>query len=268
MPLILSLERPLAILDLETTGVAPDVDRIIEIAILKVMPDGSKTHYVQRFNPQILIPPESIEVHGITDEDVRDEPTFPDIAQKVANFLNDCDIAGFNVTGFDLRMLETEFLRAEVEFSIEGRSIIDAQRIFHIQEPRDLSAAVRFYLDADHEGAHSALEDARMTWQVLKAQLERYPDLPRDPSGLHEFCKPPSDRYVDSERKFEWRHGQAAFAFGKYRGKLLEEVVQEDPAYLQWMCGDRANFPAETKRIVSEALEGTFPTREIKPDEQ
>ena len=168
MAQVLELKRPLAILDLETTGVATETDRIIEIAILKIRPDGTKTRYLSRVNPGIPIPPEATEVHGITDDDIKDEKSFSEIAERVSELLEGCDIGGFNVANFDLRLLRSEFARADVEFSIEGRSIIDAQRIFHIREPRDLSAAARFYLDREHEGAHSALDDVRMTWEISR----------------------------------------------------------------------------------------------------
>ena len=253
----LKLNRPIAMLDLETTGVAVEADRIVEIAVLKILPDGSKLRYEGRINPGIRIPPEATQVHGISDEDVKDKPQFSEVAAEIAEFLDGCDIGGFNVAAFDLRLLQNEFSRAGVEFSLEGRSIIDVQRIYHMHEPRDLSAAALFYLDEEHEGAHSALEDVRMTWRVLQAQLERYADLPREVAALHEACNPPSDRYVDAERKFEWRHHKAAFAFGKYRGRLLEEVAEEDRGYLEWMC-DR-DFSPEINEIIRNALEGTFP---------
>ena len=166
------------------------------------------------------------------------------------------------MAAFDLRLLANEFNRAGVEFSTEGRSIIDAQRIFHLKEPRDLQAAARFYLNAGHEDAHSALADASMSWRVLKAQLERYPDLPRDPTGLHEFCNYASDRFLDSGRKFEWRHGEAAFAFGKHQGRPLKEIAKEKPDYLKWMVS--SDFPTDTKKIVGDALDGEFPKPKTK----
>jgi DNA polymerase-3 subunit epsilon len=184
----LRLIRPLAIIDLETTGVAPGVDRIVEIAILKVNPNGIRSQYYERVNPQIPILPEASEVHGIRDEDVQGKPIFSKIARKMANFLRGCDLAGFNVAGFDLRLLEGEFKRAGIPFASEGRLVIDCQRIFHLKEPHDLQSPTRFYLGTDHEDAPSALADARLCWRVLEAQLSRYADLPRDVAGLHDFC--------------------------------------------------------------------------------
>jgi DNA polymerase-3 subunit epsilon len=257
--MILKLKRPIAIIDLETTGTAVEFDRIVEIAVLKVKPDGTTLKYEKRVNPGMPIPPEASKVHGIYDKDVKNKPTFHEIADEVARVLKDCDIAGFNVTNFDSKMLQREFQRAKAEFSMEGRLVIDAQRIFHAKEPRDLGAAARFYLKTEHEAAHSALGDAQMCWKVLNAQLERYGDLPRDPPALHEFCNPADDRYLDSGRKFEWRHGQAAFAFGRYGGQLLKDVAQTDRGYLEWML--RTEFPADTLGIASDALNGKFPKR-------
>lgn len=254
---ILNLDRPLAVLDLETTGLAVRQDRIVEIAILKIHPDGKKTRYCTRVNPGIPIPPEATKVHRIRDRDVKGKPPFGKIARKVARILKGCHIAGFNVVGFDLQLLQCEFERVKVPFSTEGRSVIDCKRIFHTKEPRDLPAACQFYLDTDHDEAHSALADVRACWRVLEAQLHRYPDLPRHPAGLHDFCNPASDRYLDSGRKFERRHGQAAFAFGQYQGRFLKDVAREDPGYLDWML--RRDFPADTKTIAKKALAGKLP---------
>jgi DNA polymerase-3 subunit epsilon len=254
---VLKLVRPLAVLDLETTGAAPEIDRIIEIAILLVYPDGKEIEYSTRVNPGIGIPVEATNVHGIRDEDVKDKPSFRAIALEVAAVLKDCDIAGFNVAAFDLRLLANEFKRAGVEFSSEGRSIIDAQRIFHVKEPRDLRAAGRFYLNTGHEDAHAAMADVSMSWRVLKAQLERYPELPRGVAELHDFCNPVGDRYLDSGRKFEWRYGEAAFTFGKFQGRLLKEIAKEKPDYFQWMVS--SDFPTDTKKIAKNAMDGEFP---------
>jgi len=253
----LTLDRPLAIIDVETTGLVPELDRIVEIAIVKMYPEGKRTKYHTRVNPGIPIPPEATEVHGIHDQDVKDEPRFSIIAPKVAEMLEDCDIAGFNISTYDLPMLQQEFKRAGVEFSAEGRAIVDAMRIYHMKEPRDLEAACHFYLGEEHKHAHSALEDAHMTLRVLEAQLQTYEDLPRDPAGLQTACSPPKGRYLDSGRKFEWRHRQTVFAFGRYRGRFLKDIARDDPGYLEWM--DETDFPAGTKKIVREAMNGKFP---------
>ena len=258
----LKLTRPLAVIDLETTGTAPEVDRIVEIAILKVYPNGKKTRYCKRVNPGISIPPEASKVHGIRDKDVKRSPIFRKVARAVARLLKNCDIAGFKITTFDLPLLQREFERADVAFSVQERSVIDVMRIFHTKEPRDLPAAVRFYLETDHDDAHSALADARMTFRVLEAQLLRYRELPCDPLGLHQFCNAVNQRYLDSGKKFEWRHCQPAFTFGKHKGRLLKVVAKKDQSFLEWMI--RRDFPADTKKIAEDALKGKFPKPKAK----
>jgi len=227
----------------------------VEIAVLKICPDGRSYSFVTRLNPQIPIPAAATKVHGIRDEDVRHEPTFRQIASKLAGFLDACDLAGFNILGYDARLLSCEFVRAGVHFSLQGRAIVDAKQIYHAREPRDLEAACRFYLNRDHAEAHAALGDVQATWQVLNAQLKAYPDLPRDPEGL-DAC---FNRCVDSEGKFELRDGQAVFRFGKYRGQPLRQVAQEHPDYLEWIA--KGEFSTEIRQIAAEALKGTFPAK-------
>ncbi len=199
MEISIKLDRPLAVIDLETTGLRPESDRIVELAILKIYPDGKEIQYAKRINPGIAIPPEASAVHGIRNEDVKNEPAFRVIAKQVARILDGCDLAGFNISGYDLRLLQREFERAGVEFSVEGRAVVDDKQIFDAREPRNLEAACRFYLAEEHENAHSALADARMTWRLINAQLSRYDDLPRAPSGLNSLF----NRNVDSDGKFE-----------------------------------------------------------------
>jgi DNA polymerase-3 subunit epsilon len=251
------LTRPLAILDLETTGTTPSMDRIVEIAILKIYPDGKKTKYHERVNPEVPIPPEATKVHGIGDEHVKDCVPFKKLAAKIGQFLNGCDLAGYNLIRFDLPLLQYEFGRAEVELSFEERRIVDACRIFHRKEPRDLAAALKFFCGEEHSQAHSAMHDVRACWTVLAAEVVRYPDLPLDLEGLHNFCNERDERFVDAERKFEWRHNEAAFAFGKYKGRSLREVAKQEPSFLEWMLAK--DFGAETKAIVERALKGKFP---------
>jgi DNA polymerase-3 subunit epsilon len=260
------LKRPLAILDLETTGVWTDYDRIVEIAILKVNPDHTHIKFHKRVNPGIPIPPEATEVHGISDKDVSKEPKFGTIAEKVVRFLHGCDLAGFNLIRFDLSMLKHEFDRAKVKFSLEGRRVVDACRIFHRKERRDLTAAYRFFCGAEHDEAHSALHDARATWEVLKAQLTHYEDLPTDLDGLHELCNEVDDRFVDGGASFVWRHRKAVFAFGKHRGTTLEVLARNDPSYLNWMLSQ--DFHIDTIRIVRNALDGKFPKWAISRDKR
>ncbi len=239
-------------LDLETTGTAPEVDRIVEIAILKLHPSGREAQYRRRVNPEMPIPPEATRVHGIGDREVRGLPTFRQLAPEIARRLQGCDLAGFNIGRFDLPFLQREFERAGVRFPMKGRRVIDAYRIFVIKEPRDLRAALRFYCARDHSRAHSALDDVRATWQVLQAQLRRYPDLPRSVAALEAWFNSHENNYVDSGGRFEWRYQRPAFAFGKHRGRLLQQVAQEDPDYLHWLLTQ--GLPKDTQRIVRKAM--------------
>jgi DNA polymerase-3 subunit epsilon len=248
------LDRPLVFLDLETTGLSPAQDRIIELAIIKVTPRGDVLERVRRFNPGTPIPAEATRVHGITDEDVRHEATFAQRARSLAALLDGCDLAGFNVRRFDLPMLAAEFRRAEVEFDPRGRRIVDIQAIFHREERRDLSAAARFYLGREHPEAHSALGDIRTSAAVLSAQLEKYTHLPRDLDGLHGYC----DEYLPMETELErWfqqdAEGGRVFRRGKHRGRSLADIARNEPDYLSWMLGAE-DMDAEVLRVVREAL--------------
>ena len=251
--------RPLAVFDLETTGTDRLNDRIVEIAALRVHPGGEVVTLDQRVNPGVRIPRESSEIHGITDADVADSPSFASIAADLAAFFSGCDLAGYNIRGFDLPLLLKEFERARHPFSLEGRRLVDAQTIFFKKEPRDLAAAVRLFAGREHVGAHSALADVVATAEVLAGELARYADLPRTLAGLSDFSAPAEGRFVDPDKRFLWRDGAAVFAFGEHRGKPLADVARTHPAYLEWIA--RADFPAEAKRIVTAALAGTFPTK-------
>ncbi len=259
MRLPLKLKRPLAIVDLETTGLIVGHDRIIEVAVLKIHPDGKRTRYWSRVNPEMRIPREASMVHGIHNRHVRNKPKFKTVARKLMRILEFCDLAGFNIGRFDLPMLEEEFRRVGMEFSLDGRGIIDACQIFHINEPRDLSAAYRYYCDGEHTEAHSALEDVRVCWDVLRGQLSRYDHLPRSVMSLHRYCNPINGRYVDVSGRFEWRDGEAVFLFGKNKGTTLKRVAEEQPDDLEWMLG--SNFPADVKEIARKALKGQYPRR-------
>lgn len=246
----ISLTRPLAIIDLETTGLNPQKDRIVEISILKVLPDGQTEQRTHRVNPRMSIPPDATAIHHITNADVADEPTFPELADELLAFLEDCDLCGFNLKRFDLRFLSAEFDRAGTKLSLEGRAIIDPMEIFHRQEPRDLAGAVRFYLGRNHQGAHSAEADARATAEVLDAMIVRYA-LPDTVDALHNQSQ--DERGVDSNGCFNRVGRQICFAFGKYRGQPLESVAASKPAYLEWMLTQ--SFPEDTKEVVRNALE-------------
>jgi DNA polymerase-3 subunit epsilon len=246
----LTLERPLAILDLETTGTDPKADRIVEVSILKILPDGRHQQRTSRVNPGVPIPAGATAVHGITDADVADEPRFAELADELLAFLDGCDLGGFNLKRFDLQMLYTECTRAGRTLPLENRAVIDAMEIFHTREPRDLSAAVRFYCGRDHEGAHGAGADVLATAAVLDAMVARYDDLPRTVAGIHQHFKTPNA--VDSSGHFTRGGGQIRFAFGKYRGQALDDVAARKPDYLEWMLTQ--TFFEDTKELVRQAL--------------
>ena len=244
----LQLTRPLAFLDLETTGTNTAKDRIVEIAVLKLMPDGNIHEKESLINPQMSIPEGASAVHRITDELVKSSPTFDQVAKAFFIFLDDCDIAGFNSIRFDLPILLEEFHRAGVIFDVASRKLIDVQRIYHNMEPRNLSAAVRFYCSKELEGAHSAIADVRATYEVLKAQLDRYTDgLKNDMSWLHEFSK--DGDYVDLGKRMYFKDGIEIFNFGKHKGKPVTEIFKNEPSYFDWIM--KGEFPMDFKSKVT-----------------
>ncbi len=249
---LLPLDRPLVVYDTETTGTNSRSDRIIEIACLKVHPDGRREQFVRRLNPTVPIPAASTVIHGISDADVADAPRFRDIAVALAAFLDGADLAGYNITGFDLPVLRAEFLRAGVSFEISERRLVDAQRIFFAREPRHLAAAARFYCQAEHAGAHGALADAEMTLRVLEGELQRYADLPRSVPELHEqFCAG-LDQDMDPEGRFRLVHGEPTVNFGKNRGRLLRDLSREEPGFLRWIL--KGDFSDPVKEIARKYL--------------
>jgi len=256
MKLPFDLTRPLAFLDLETTGLNTSTDRIIELAVIRVSPHGDVLERVRRFNPGIPIPPEATAIHGITDADVADEPPFAARARSLAELLDPCDLGGFNLRRFDLPMLLAEFKRANVLFSAQGRRLIDVQYVFHKEEPRDLSAAARFYLGREHREAHTALGDIRTTAAVLSEQLQRYPHLPRDLDGLHAYCDEVSPFQTELDKWFQRRGGELVFRRGKHRGDTLSQVAVSAPDYLHWMLGAE-DMDEEVLQVVREALGGS-----------
>lgn len=257
----LLLRRPLIVIDTETTGARPLTDRIVEIALVTLHPDGRRETWVQRVNPDVRIPVEATAVHGIRNEDVETCPTFRRIAGDLVRRMADADLCGFNIHGFDLKILQAEFARCGEPFPVENRQIVDAQVIFHRQEPRDLAAAVRFYLGREHTGAHGAAPDAEATLDVLLAQLERYPDLGTNVASLAVASTRKDDRFVDPDRKLEWRDGEACFTFGKHAGRTLRDVAGSDPDYLDWIL--KKDFPEPLREIMRNALEGKFPSAGI-----
>jgi DNA polymerase III subunit epsilon len=265
IPFPIPLERPLVFFDLETTGLRIGTDRIIELALIRISPGGDVLERVRRFNPGMPIPPEATAVHGITDADVADEPAFSAVARSLARLLEPCDLAGFNIRRFDLPLLLDEFKRAGVSYGMDGRQIVDVQMIFHREEPRDLSAAARFYLGRPLEDAHSALADIRATAAVLEAQLARYPHLPRGIDGLHDYCDDirPFERPLD--RWFErTADGNLRFRKGKHAGSDLLQVAATTPDYLRWMLG-LDDLEPEVKEPVSAALLGAQTERDLHP---
>ncbi len=245
----LNLKRPIAFFDLETTGINVASDRIIEISIVKVSPEGDEEWYTKRINPEMPISPSASEVHGISDEDVKDEPTFADIARDLAKFLEGCDLAGYNAIKFDIPVLAEEFLRAEVDFDLRKRKYIDVQVIFHKMEQRTLSAAYKFYCDKSLENAHSAEADTAATYEILKAQLDRYDNLSNDIDKLSEFSS--YNKHADLAGRIVFdKDGNEIFNFGKNKGKLVETVLKDEPGYYAWMM--KGDFPLYTKKILTE----------------
>jgi len=248
----LKLDRPLVVFDTETTGTNPRTDRIVEIACVKIHPDGRREEWVRRLNPRLPIPRASTAIHGIHDEDVRDAPGFREVAAELARFLEGCDLGGYNITGFDLPVLRTEFLRAGVPFEVDKRRLVDAQRIFFAKEPRNLAAAARFYCRREHDGAHGALADAAMTLDVLGGQLSRYEDLPRSVSELHELYCAGLDQDLDPEGRIRLVKGEPTVNFGKNRGRTLKEMSREEPGFLKWIL--KGDFSEPVKEIARKYL--------------
>ena len=253
----LRLQRPLVFVDVESTGVSVSSDRIIEIAVLRINPDGSEEYQCKRVNPGISIPADATAVHGITDADVANEPPFTTHAKALWEFLSECDFAGFGVSRFDLPLLEAEFGRAGLQFAWRDRRVIDALTIFHSKERRDLPSAVRFYLHRDFPSAHAAGQDVRATVDVLHAQLLRYEDIPRDLGELHNYCNPRDPNWIDPDGKFVWSEGVAFIAFGKRKGTPLARLVADEPDYLAWILS--SDFSSEVKGLVRKALNGEYP---------
>ena len=245
----LNLANPIVFFDLETTGVNISKDRIIEISLLKVAPNGKEESKTRRINPGIPIPPEATAIHRISDEDVKDCPTFKEIAKSLAAQIEGCDLAGFNSNRFDIPLLAEEFLRADVDIDLSKRKFVDVQTIFHKMEQRTLSAAYKFYCGKSLEDAHSAAADTFATYEVLKAQLDRYPDLKNDIRFLSEFSCFTNN--VDFAGRMIYNDkGEEVINFGKYKGRLVAEVLKADPGYYAWMMS--GDFPLNTKQKLTE----------------
>ena len=255
----LVLERPLVFFDIESTGTNPYRDRIVEIAVIKVMPDGSREDVVRRINPCMPIPAGASAVHGIYDDDVKDCPTFDVIAHNLYNYLENCDLAGYNIVKFDVPMLQEEFKRCGLELNMRDRKLIDVFNIFCRLYPRNLSAAYKFFCGGDLEDAHSALADTDATVAVLLGQLAKHPELPREMAGLAEFSAARDADFIDSEGRLKFSGDEAVVNFGKNSGRRLKDLAVEDPGFLRWML--RSDFSEEVKAVIQKALQGEFPTR-------
>lgn len=250
----LQLTRPLAFIDLETTGVNISLDRIVEIAIVKINPDGTQQVKRKLINPMMPIPKGASDVHGITDDMVKDAPTFKQVANEVKQFIDHCDIGGYNSNRFDIPMLIEEFLRVGIDFSTDGRKLVDVQKVFHMMEQRTLSAAYKFYCQKTLDGAHSAEVDATATWEVLEAQVERYPQIGNTVESIVKFTG--EDDIVDFARRFVRENGVEVFNFGKHKGKPVTQVLKEEPQYYDWMM--KGDFPMNTKQKLTEILNRTL----------
>lgn len=244
----LKLNRPICFFDLETTGVDVAKDRIVEVSIFKLYPNGNKESKTWLVNPTIPIPPQTTAVHGITNEKVANEPTFRELASQIHNMIKDSDLAGFNSDRFDIPLLAEELLRAEVDFDMKNRVSVDIQTIFHKKEERTLSAAMKFYCGKSLENAHSAEADTMATYEILKAQLDRYPDLENDMKSLSEFTT--RKKSVDFAGFIALNNeGKEIFTFGKNKGQLVEDVLEKEPGYYGWIQG--ADFPLYTKKVLT-----------------
>lgn len=248
----LNLKKPLAFIDLETTGTNVAKDRIVEIAVLKVMPDGNIHEKESIVNPQMPIPAAVTAIHGISDEDVKEAPTFDQVAKTFFLFLDDCDIAGFNSIRFDLPILLEEFHRAGVILDLTNRRFVDVQRIYHNKEPRNLTAAYKFYCNKNLEEAHSAMADVKATYEVLKSQLDHYADsLQNDVDFLHEFSK--DGDFVDLGKRMYFENGIEMFNFGKHKGRAVTEIFKVEPSYYDWIM--KSEFPMDFKEKIKNIKE-------------
>ncbi len=245
----INLKKPIAFFDLETTGTNIVSDRIVEIGILKIHVNGNTESKVLRINPEIQIPESVIQIHGISNEDVKDKPSFKEVARSIADFISGCDLAGYNSNLFDIPLLAEEFIRAGVTIDLKKHRFVDVQVIFHKMEQRTLAAAYKYYCDKQLVKAHSALADAEATYEVLKSQLDRYPDLQNDIDYLSKFST--YHNYVDFAGRIIYNQkNEELFNFGKHKGKKISEVLKREPAYYQWMM--EGDFPAYTKKILTE----------------
>ncbi|WP_298881394.1 3'-5' exonuclease [uncultured Polaribacter sp.] len=259
----LDLKKPIVFFDLETTGVNIATDKIVEISILKVFPNGNKESKTWLVNPEIEIPQESIDVHGITNEKVVTEPTFKELAPKVNEMIGDADLAGFNSNRFDIPLLAEELMRAGIDFDMKNRKAIDVQVIFHKKEQRTLSAGYQFYCGKELEGAHGAEADTNATYEILLAQLDKYDDIKNTVDALSDYST--HGKRADFAGFILMNEDdQEIFSFGKYKGRTVEEVFKENPGYNNWM--QNADFPLYTKKVLREIKERMAPPKKKMSD--
>ena len=251
---MLQIIKPIAFIDLETTGINLGTDRIVEIAIVKLLPDRSRSVKRKLINPEMPIPPAVTELHGITDEMVKEAPVFKQVAQELKQMLDGCDLAGYNSNRFDIPLLVEEFMRVNVEFDMKGRKLIDVQKIFHMMEQRTLSAAYKFYCNKNLEGAHGAEADAVATVEILDAQISRYPTLGNTIDSILKSIG--EDVIVDIARRFVMENGIEIFNFGKFKGKPVAQVLKNEPQYYDWMM--KGDFPKHTKQKLTEIYTRTM----------
>lgn len=250
----LQLKRPLVFIDLETTGTNLSTDRIVEIAIVKIFPDGTRAVKQKIINPQMAIPRSSSDIHGITDDKVKDAPSFKQVANELKQFIDDSDFSGYNSNRFDIPLLMEEFLRAGLEIDMVNRRMLDVQHIFHMMEKRTLGAAYKFYCEKELVDAHSAEADAKATWEILEAQLVRYEHLGNTLETILQFTG--EENYVDFAKRFVMDNNVEVFNFGKHKGRAVSEVLKAEPQYYDWMM--KGDFPLHTKQKLTEILNRTL----------
>lgn len=250
----IQLAKPIVFLDLETTGLNLSLDRIVEIAMLKIMPDGSRQMKRKLVNPERPIPAEVTAIHGITDEMVKDAPTFRQVANEVRQFMDNADLGGYNSNKFDWPLLVEEYLRAGLDIDIQGRRLLDVQKIYHTMEPRNLSAAYKFYCQKDLENAHSAEADIDATWEVFEAQVTKYPQLGNSLDTVFKVIG--EETIVDFARRMVMENGREMFNFGKHKGRAVEDVLRTEPSYYDWMM--KSEFPLHTKLKLTEIFNRTM----------
>ncbi len=257
----MNLTRPLIVLDLETTGTWIDKDRIIEIAMVKTMPDGTQVCFDSKVNPGMPIPAVVVELTGISNEMVKDAPAFTAIAKQVLEFIGDCDLGGFNLERFDLPLLAREMTDAGLKFEWQSRNVYDAQKVYHLHERRDLFAAYAFYCGKELQDAHSAMADAKATVDILREQIKRYGNGNEQIEALKGFDYRVSAEFFDADRKFRWWNGELYMTFGKYAKKeSLRVIAKKDPSYLHWIL--EKDFSDDVKAMIQDVLNGNHPKQE------